>query len=414
MLEEYISMFKDEVLYEHEVEMDNIPKLLWKNQDKIVYVDNVMGYKIIGNLWARRDRFKAVLGNNLLENMLRAIDNPQPYMVVDNDMKSEKVDFEGIPIPKYYPKEGGRYITSGVVFSEYNNKRNASFHRIMLRDSNTGVIRLVPRDLYRMHIDAKEHGEEVNIAVAIGLEPHVLLSAATSVAYEVDELEIASALRNFSMGSEEKAIRLPNGVNVPRNSEIVLEGKITNDYDYEGPFVDITRTYDTVRKQPVIEFTRLYFRTKTLHLLISGGKEHYNLMGMPREPTIFREIKRDGVDVIDVRLTHGGCSWLHAVVKIKKHREDDGRKAIYGAFRGHRSLKHVVVVDEDINIDDPNDVEFAIATRFQGDRDLIKMGPTRGSSLDPSAYEGHMTVKLGLDATMPLENRSMFTRIKNI
>ena len=73
MLEEYISMFKDEVLYEHEVEMDNIPKLLWKNQDKIVYVDNVMGYKIIGNLWARRDRFKAVLGNNLLENMLRAI-----------------------------------------------------------------------------------------------------------------------------------------------------------------------------------------------------------------------------------------------------------------------------------------------------------------------------------------------------
>jgi UbiD family decarboxylase len=284
----------------------------------------------------------------------------------------------------------------------------------MLLDDTRGVIRLVPRDLHRMHLEAKEHGEEVNIAVAIGLEPNVLLAGATSVDFGVDELTIASALRYYTHGTREIAVRMPNGVHVPYNSEIVLVGKLTNEYVDEGPFVDITGTYDVVRKQPVVVFERMYYRTKTLHLLISGGREHYNLMGMPREPTIFRAVRDEGVDVLDVRLTPGGCSWLHAVVKIRKRAEDDGRRAIYGAFKGHRSLKHVVVVDEDIDIDDPYDVEFAIATRFQGDRDLVKMGPTRGSSLDPSAYEGHMTIKLGLDATMPLEGREKFIRVKNI
>ncbi len=414
MLENYIGMFKEDVHYVQKGRVEEIPKLLLQNQKKIVYIDDVNGYHIIGNLWSDRKRFHRVLGENLLVNMLKAIDNPIDYEIRENDMKSEKVNLNDIPIPKYYPEDGGQYITSGVVFSEYRGKRNVSFHRIMLLNEDKGVIRLVPRDLYRMHQEAMKNGEEVNIAVVIGVEPHVLLSAATSVDYEIDEFKIASALKKFTTGKEEFAVELPNGVYVPYNSEIVLEGTLTNEYHEEGPFVDITGTYDIVRNQPVVKFKRMYYRSKTLHLLISGGLEHYNLMGMPREPTIYRAVKNEGVDVLDVRLTPGGCSWLHGVVKIKKKSEDDGRKAIYGAFKGHRSMKHVVVVDEDIDIDDPYDVEFAIATRFQGDRDLIKMGPTRGSSLDPSAYEGHMTIKLGFDATMPLDERGKFLRVKNI
>lgn len=414
MLEKYVAMFKDDVVYVKSSDIQEIPRHLAGNGDKIVYIDDVDGYHIVGNLWARRERILQVLGSNLIQNMLKAIDNPMDYEIVANDFSSETVDLESIPFPQYYPGEGGRYITSGVVFSEYNGVRNASFHRIMLLDDTRGAIRLVPRDLFTMHQKAKEHGEEVNIAVAIGLDPNVLLAGATSVDYGVDEFRIASALKYLTHGTLESGVKLPNGVIVPYNSEVVLMGKLTNEYVDEGPFVDITGTYDIVRKQPVVVFERMYYRTRTLHLLMSGTREHYNLMGMPREPTIFREIRNEGVDVLDVRLTPGGCSWLHAVVKIRKRNEEDGRKAIYGAFKGHHSLKHVVVVDEDINIDDPYDVEFAIATRFQGDRDLIKMGPTRGSSLDPSAYEGHLTIKLGLDATMPIDSRDKFLRVKNI
>ena len=412
MLEKYLEMFEDEVTQIKDAGIDDIPALLKKNQEKIVLFENVNGYSIVGNLWARRERFSRVLGKNLILNFLNAIEHPMDYQISNMDMHSKKISLDNIPFPKYYKKDGGRYITSGVVFSKYGGKRNASFHRIMIIDDKHGAIRLVPRDLYRMHKDAMDHGEEVKVAVAIGLEPHVLLAGATSTNYSIDELKIASSLSYLTRGETEKVMIMPNGIAVPYNSEIVLEGKITDEFVNEGPFVDITGTYDIVRKQPVIEFDNLYYHKKILHLLLSGGKEHYNLMGMPREPTIYREIKKEGVDVLDVRLTPGGCAWLHAAVKINKKNENDGRKAIYGAFKGHHSLKHVVVVDRDIDIDNPEDVEFALATRFQGDRDLIKMGPTRGSSLDPSAYEGHMTIKLGFDATMPLQRREDFIRVK--
>ena len=198
---------------------------------------------------------------------------------------------------------------------------------------------------------------------------------------------------------------------MPYESEIILEGRITDEYVKEGPFLDITGTYDLVREQPVVVFEKFYVRKKPIfHLLLPGGYEHFNLMGMPREPTIYREVKKEGVDVIDVRLTPGGCSWLHGIIKIKKRREEDGKRAIYGAFRGHGSLKHVVIVDEDIDIWNMEEVEWAIATRFQGDRDLIKLEKVRGSSLDPSSYEGHLTTKLGLDATAPIDERGKFRR----
>ncbi len=408
MLERYIDLFEDVKTYKY-ASPEDVAEEMKRDKINILYFEDVNGYSVLANLWSKRSRFTKLLGNNLVEKFLNAIENPANYKTVDFDMHSENVSLDSIPFPKYYRGDGGRYITSGVVFAEHGGKKNASFHRMMILDDTHVAIRLVPRDLHSMYRDAVEHGEELKIAVAIGLEPHMLLSAATSTEHE--ELKIASALKLASMGEPEMAMITPGGITVPHATEIILEGKITHDMVNEGPFVDITGTYDIVRKQPVVVFEKMYYRSRILHLLLSGGYEHYNLMGMPREPTIYREIKKSGVDVIDVRLTPGGCSWLHCAVKINKRKCEDGRNAIYAAFRGHHSLKHVVVVDHDIDIDNPHDIEFAIATRFQGDRDLIKMGPTRGSSLDPSAYEGHMTVKMGFDATMPVDDREKFIRV---
>jgi UbiD family decarboxylase len=112
------------------------------------------------------------------------------------------------------------------------------------------------------------------------------------------------------------------------------------------------------------------------------------------------------VRCLDVSVDPGGCSWLHAIVKIEKRSEDDGRKAIQAAFAGHRSCKHVFVVDEDIDIYDPQQVEWAMATRFQGDADMVVMPREVGSSLDPSAEAGtHLTTKIGFDLTKPLVTR---------
>jgi UbiD family decarboxylase len=122
-------------------------------------------------------------------------------------------------------------------------------------------------------------------------------------------------------------------------------------------------------------------------------------MGMPREPSIYREVAKI-CQVKDVLVTPGGCSWLHGAVSIVKKKENDGIEAIEAAFRGHKSMKHVFVVDEDIDIHKPEEIEWAMATRFQGDRDIVQK-QEKGSSLDPSSdLETRMTTKMGFDLTI--------------
>ena len=136
------------------------------------------------------------------------------------------------------------------------------------------------------------------------------------------------------------------------------------------------------------------------HSLLPASPEHLILMGMPRESTILQEVGKV-VDVSDVCLTEGGSGWLHCAVAINKKFNDDAKKAINAAFIGHKSLKYVVIVDNDINIHNPGEVEWAIATRFQADKGLVVVKNVKGSSLDPSSHGG-LTAKMGLDATKPI------------
>jgi UbiD family decarboxylase len=191
---------------------------------------------------------------------------------------------------------------------------------------------------------------------------------------------------------------------VPAEAEFVLEGTVYLDRRHaEGPFVDLTETYDIVRQEPVFVVKAITHRKDAIwQALLPGALEHKLLMGMPREPTIFRKVN-EVTCCLDVNVNPGGCSWLHAVVQIDKQDEQDGRKAIQAAFAGHTSCKHVFVVDKDIDIYNPLEVEWAMATRFQADRDLLIMDKEPGSSLDPSADPGaHLTTKAGFDLTKPL------------
>ena len=160
--------------------------------------------------------------------------------------------------------------------------------------------------------------------------------------------------------------------------------EFTGEMADEGPFLDRTETRDIVRSQPVVRLKRLFLRDDSIfHALLPGGPEHKVLMGMPREPTIFHAVSQV-TDCVDVHITPGGSSWLHAIVSIRPRTVGDGRKAIEAAFAGHASLKHVWVVNDDVDVRDRDMVEWAFATRFQGDRDTVAF-QSKGSSLDPSA-----------------------------
>ena len=228
----------------------------------------------------------------------------------------------------------------------------------------------------------------------------MLAAAATSVALGLNELEIANALEPLQVVRARTSDLL-----IPAETEFVIEGTVYLEKTHaEGPFVDLTETYDVIRQEPVLEVKAITHRRDALwHALLPGGLEHKLLMGMPREPTIFKKVN-EVVRCLDVNVNPGGCSWLHAIVQIDKQTEEDGKKAIAAAFAGHGSCKHVYVVDRDIDIYNPLEVEWAMATRFQGDRDLVVLDPAPGSSLDPSAEAGtHVTTRLGFDLTAPLE-----------
>jgi 2,5-furandicarboxylate decarboxylase 1 len=363
---------------------------------------------VVAGLLSSKDLIARGLGvkkEQLLQKLSAALEHPVAPDVVEKgecqEIVEQNVDLTKLPIMRYTEKDGGKYVASAVAIirdPEYK-KRNMCFHRLMLLDKNHFVARIVENRGTDSAL--KKAGGELDVAFCIGNSTAVLLSAATTLPMGVDELGMANALEKTEL-VKCKIIDLE----VPKDSEIILEGRITKEKAAEGPFLDLTGIVDRVRQQPIVEIKCVTHRKNPIYqTILAGRNEHKFLMGMPKEPTMFNEVNKV-CDCKDVYITPGGCSWLHAVVQIRKRNPDDGKKAIAAAFEGHKSLKHCVVVDEDINIYDPHDVEWAIATRFQADKNAVILSNQPGSSLDPSGdlTEGKKatTAKAGLDATAPI------------
>jgi UbiD family decarboxylase len=340
---------------------------------------------------------------DLTQHLAQSLANPQPPPLVTSatcqELINEDVDLHKLPILLHLPQDAGHYIASAVVITkdvEYG--RNMCYHRLLRLDKNHFAARIIER---RGTYNAMQKVDgDLPVAICIGVSLATHLAASMSPPPGVDELSVAHALAHTPLVK-----CLTSDLEVPADAEIVLEGRITRRTTAEGPFMDLTETMDIVRDQPVIEIDLMTHRRDPIfHALLPGGLEHKLLMGMPREPTIFAEVNKV-TRCTGVIITPGGASWLHAVVQIDKQGPDDGRLAIEAAFQGHGSLKHVWVVDTDVDILDPSQVEWAFATRFQADQDLMVWEQMPGSSLDPSGIhkpgQKSRTAKAGFDCTIP-------------
>ena len=374
--------------------------------DKLLFFHNLDGKKGIMNLTASREALALALGVRPEAMVPHLASCRYDGQVLDGGtITCTPPDLDQIPIMKHYPRDAGRYLCAGVVFSRYKGVENASVHRMLQQGKDRLVARLVEgRHTHTMLKQALADGAELPVAIAIGLHPLVMFTSCSRVPVGM-ELPFAAEL----LGGEITVKTLGNGVRVP-DAEIILEGFIGAETAKEGPFVDITGTYDPERMQPVIRITGMYTKPDPIyHGILPGGDEHKILMGSPYEPLIYKAVA--GVTgVTDVVLTKGGCGYLHAVVQIRKRTQGDGKNAILAAFAAHTSLKHVVIVDEDINPSDPLDVEYAIATRVRADTDTIIISGIRGSSLDPTRIGDGMNVKMGIDATRVMGHDDEFIR----
>jgi len=369
-------------------------------------------FNLISNLVGTRKRFSQAIGSSetkIHERMISAIKKAKKPKVVSSGkfMENKSTNISAMPIVTHFEKESGPFITSSIVYvnNPQTGKQNSSFHRLMPIDNTHFSIRMVEgRHLHRCFINAKEHGEDLKIAISVGVHPAVSIAGAYQAEWGTDEIDIANSLLEGKL----TLTKLPfTGLKVPSGTEIVMEGKILQDKTHPEWMVEMLQTYDHKRKQPVFELENLYFRNNPIfHDVLSGFSEHRLLMGMPIESKLNGELKKSYPQTKQVSMTNGGCNWLHAVVQIKKKNESDTKKIIKKTFQSHRSLKQVTVVDEDIDPNNAEAVEYAMATRFQADKDLIILTKVRGSSLDPSSDQKKLqTAKLGIDATKPLSKR---------
>ncbi len=362
-------------------------------------------FRVAGNLLCSKAAFADYFGipvSEIIPLLSKAIESPAPCQVV-KDAPCQKVvitdpDLDSLPILRHCAEDGGNYISSGVFVTRHPTYgQNLDFHRCMQFSKNEMAVRVVKGRHFDLFL---QDLKQVDVAVCVGVSPAVLVAAASSVELGVDELQIANALEPLVLGTRQ-------------NGGCVLPPNASSSWKARSIWTAAT---PKVRSSTLPRLTMWCARSQCCRSKRSptarmpsgmpccpGGLEHKLLMGMPREPTIFRKVNQV-VRCLDVNVNPGGCSWLHAIVQIEKRHEDDGLKAIAAAFDGHRSCKHVFVVDADIDIYDPLSVEWAMATRFQGDRGLVLKERSPGSSLDPSAEpETHRTTRLGFDLTRPLK-----------
>ena len=381
---------------------------------KAVLFESVKGYKgsVVGGVCGTRPRILEGLGvesGGLYGHLLEAVRNPTPCEGGDgpvNEVIHDNPSLSEFPILTHFETDPGPYITAGIVHarSPDGSVENVSFHRVMVREDGRMGIRVVPRHLYRLNQMAREAGRDcLDVSISIGVHPAVYVAAAYPAPFGTSEFEMANTLMDGGL----KVTECPHvDALAPADAELVLEGKLHLDETApEGPFVDLSGTADVEREQPVIELVGAMHREDYIYEgLLPAGSEHRLLMGLGREVRIWEYVRNVVPTVRGVNMTLGGMGWLHCVVSFEKFREGDPKNVLMATFAAHPSLKHAWVVDSDIDPFDMEQVEWALATRFRGDEDLLVIPKVRVSSLDPTSdQEKELGCKVGFDATKPLD-----------
>lgn len=318
-----------------------------------------------------------------------------------------------LPLPTHNEHDSAPYITAGLMITRNprTGKQNVSIHRCQLSGPNRLGVLLLPRHTHMFFEMAEQKGVPLEAAIVVGVDPLTLLASQAIAPMDVDELEIAGALHGRPL-SVVKC--LTSELRVPAEAEIVIEGRLLPRVrEPEGPFGEFPQYYGERGDRHVMEVDVVTHRKDAIfHTVGGGGLEHLLLGAIPREATLLAHLKRTFPNVLDVHLSPGGTMRYHLYVQIRKRQDGEAKNIMMGAFAGSFDVKHVIVVDEDVDIHNPTEVEWAVATRFQADRDLLIVPESQGSKLDPSTRNG-VGAKMGLDATKPLSAGEMvFKRIR--
>ena len=408
------------------VDIRHIAALVDKS-DKALVFHSVNDYTmpVVSGISNGRERIGAAFDcpyGEVYKRIDAGLTNPiQPEMVKDGSVREviltgEDVDLFELPVPLFSIHDGGPMITAGVTIAKTENgSLNAGIYRFLVREKNlTGIDIVTPNDLQRLALGAFQRDEVLPITINLGTHMAVNIAATYRAPLGLNELSIAGGMAG-------EAVRLMTGEtsDVPciADAEIVLEGEILpiGWTKPEGRFGEFTRLMGSLHWNPHVRIKSISTRKDPMYYALHMPWEVILSGAANREAAVRRAFKLANLDLVDVNITPGGSCYFHAVVSIRK-RPGEAKHAIMAALISS-DIKHVVVVNEDIDVFNGNDVEWALATRVQADRDIITIPDVRAKPLDPSLCITPgitpVTTKCGIDATIPDDlPRERFERIK--
>jgi 2,5-furandicarboxylate decarboxylase 1 len=317
----------------------------------------------------------------------------------------DDVDLAQVPLLTHYDVNAAPYVTAGIVVAADPDTgvRNTSYNRLMMAGKHElRIFMAVGRHLWTLHNKLERRNQPLPIAIVIGVHPLFSLGAQAFTPATEDEYAVIGGMMGEPLRLvKAKTVPIP----VPADAEMIIEGQILPHVRRtEGPFGEFTGHAVSQDERPVIEVTAITYRKNYIFQDVHAGYTEHKLMGaVPREAALIKAVRQTVPTVKSVCMPVSGNCRFHAYISIAKRAPGQAKNAICAAFAADMLLKHVVVVDEDIDVFDEEQVLWAVSNRFQADKDLVVIANAQGSELDPSAGPGGVNAKMGLDATKPLD-----------
>ncbi len=383
-----------------------------KKESPAILFKKVKGYplRVIGNLLGTKTRLSMALGigqENFFENALKKFEKRIPPVLLKNRWSKEVIVTKGkinlikwLPILTHYSKDSGPYITSGLTSAKdlVNGNIGRGLHRMEVRGRTELGISLLNPPLSEIYSQYKKENRRMEVATVIGVDPAILIASVAKIPLGEDKLSLTGGLR----GEPVKMVKAQTvDIEIPAQAEIVIEGFIDPmGEERDGTLGESSGYYMTFSNSPTIHVTAITLRKEAIYqAILPWSLEVDNLLYLIHGIDFVPKIKKEFPSLKQIHLVPGTFG-SHVVMSIDSIDKEENRKVLTYAL-SFSNVKKAILVDEDVNPEDHLEVEWALATRFQGDRDLVVVQDVRGQPIDPSSKEGFLTTKIGLDATRP-------------
>lgn len=379
--------------------------------------ERVKGYdmQVVGGVFGSRRLGYAALGctrDTRLQRFLAGIGDPIPVReVVDAPCQEiiqhgEDVDLASLPVPVYNALDGGPYVTLGVAISRSpeHGTYNAGIYRLQVKGRDRTGISMGPQQHIGLHFrEAEQRGEDLPVAIALGVDPLVAYASQASAPYGIDELTLAGGLA----GAPVDVVRCTTvDLAVPADAEIVLEGRVLRGVrEPEGPFGEYPGYYtdESPAMRPVIEITAITRRHDAIFQAGLTGMpmtENHVLKEVPLEANLYDELRRAFPQVVDVHYPPAGSNGFLTVVAVRPAGPTGARNVLLAVLGSRKRGKYNIVVDDDVDIFDMERVLHAMCTRSEPAEDVVIVPGVAPVALDPAARGGEAST-FGIDATRP-------------